>query len=530
MSPSLATRVFVGLAVLLLPAMVAASFDFGVTWDEWERHHNGVNVWNFLRGLRPRDSFAETGGHLYPGLFDTICVALEPWIPVNRWTLRHIINAIFGWIGIVYTGRLAGRLFGPWAGVLALILLTLSPRFFAHSMNNPKDAPFAAMSMVALFYISTVSPRWPYISLPSGVAVTLALALALSVRSGAVLYLGYFGLLVFAYVLAERTTDWRRLADTAARVVAVAVGMLLLGTIFWPWAGGGPLHRPILALLGVSNYEWDGSVLYRMWEYAGDSLPWHYLPWWFLISTPPVVLLGAAGSLLLFGGRATAQRALALWAITLFPVVAAVARGSTVYDGVRHFLFIQPILVVLAAAGWTEVHSRAKTLWQRRAVLAVLVSLILSALVFMVRFHPNQGVYFNALVGGPRGAFLRYDMDYWGNCMLQAVEWGAAVARATGTPLRVSGYPPHLVELNAERYPEVTFVPQSRNNHHFEITLMRGTRPGLRTLLRQPAAHRVRTPDGAVLCTITRGPAYAELRDVPGDNGEGRTPRQALHK
>src|SRR5688572_6992841 len=195
MSPSLATRAFVGLAVLLLPTMVAASFDFGVTWDEWERHHNGVNVWNFLRGLRPREAFAETGGHLYPGLFDTICVALEPWIPVNRWTLRHIINAIFGWIGIVYTGRLAGRLFGPWPGLLALILLTLSPRFFAHSMNNPKDAPFAAMSMVALFYISTVSPRWPYISLTSGVTITVALALALSVRSGAVLYLGYFGLL-----------------------------------------------------------------------------------------------------------------------------------------------------------------------------------------------------------------------------------------------------------------------------------------------------------------------------------------------
>ena len=524
MSPSLATRAFVGLAVLLLPTMVAASFDFGVTWDEWERHHNGVNVWNFLRGLRPREAFAETGGHLYPGLFDTICVALEPWIPVNRWTLRHIINAIFGWIGIVYTGRLAGRLFGPWPGLLALILLTLSPRFFAHSMNNPKDAPFAAMSMVALFYISTVSPRWPYISLTSGVTITVALALALSVRSGAVLYLGYFGLLVGAYVLAERTTDWRRLADTAARVLAVAVGMLLLGTIFWPWAGGAPLHRPILALLGVSNYDWEGSVLYRMWEYPGDSLPWHYLPWWFLISTSPVVLLGALCSTLRFADRATAARTAALWAVTILPVAAALARGSTVYDGVRHFLFIQPILVILAAAGWTEVHSRAKTLWQRRAVMAVLASLILSALAFMVRFHPNQGVYFNALVGGPRGASLRYDMDYWGNCMLQAVEWTAGLARSSGTRVRVSGEPPHLVELNAERYPEVAFVPQSAERHHLEIILMRGSRPDLRAHLRKPAVHRVRTPDGAVLCTIIPGPAYAEISELPGGHADGRVP------
>ncbi|MGH8635535.1 MAG: hypothetical protein ACREUZ_00210, partial [Burkholderiales bacterium] len=108
------------LAAVLLPVMILASFDFGVTWDEKDRHRNGELVWQFLRGLRARSAFAETGGHLYPGMFDTICAALETWIPWNRYEVRHAVNAVFGWIGIVYCGRLAARLFGPWAGPLGL--------------------------------------------------------------------------------------------------------------------------------------------------------------------------------------------------------------------------------------------------------------------------------------------------------------------------------------------------------------------------------------------------------------------------
>ena len=45
-----------------------------------------------------------------------------------------------------------------------MILLVTSPRYFADAMNNPKDLPFAAMSLAALYYISTISPRWPYLS------------------------------------------------------------------------------------------------------------------------------------------------------------------------------------------------------------------------------------------------------------------------------------------------------------------------------------------------------------------------------
>jgi hypothetical protein len=495
----------------LLPLMVAASFDFGVTWDEHDRHTYGVKVWEFLRGLRERSSFAETGGHVYPGLFDTLCAALESWVPLHPFVLRHVVNAIFGWIGIVYSGRLAARLFGPWAGVLAVVLLGLAPRYFAASMNNPKDLPFAAMAMMALYYISTVSPRWPYLPPGAAIKITISIALALNIRVGALLYLGYLGLLVAAIVIADRCSDWRRLAITGAQLAAIAVAVLLIGTIFWPWAGAAPLTRPFQALVGAAGYRWEGFVLFNGFEYDATRLPWYYAPWWFIISTQPAVLVGAACSILFVFDRQDRWRRIALWFVVSFPLVTAIVMRSTLYDGVRHLMFLRPVLVVLAVGGWAQLLQRHPRGRFRTAAALVLAWSVGSVLVFDVRFHPNQGVYFNSLVGGPAGAYKRYEMDYWGNCVLQGVEWAANVANSLDTTVRISGNPAHIVLLDAQRFPRVRFISESENSHHMYINTARGLRSEFRNVANDPALYRVRTPDGAVLCSVVAGPAIGEL-------------------
>ena len=515
------------IAAILLPIMVLSSFDFGVTWDEKDRHKNGELIWQFLRGLRSRSAFAETGGHLYPGLFDVICAALEGWVPLERYVFRHVVNATFGWIGVVFCGRLAARLFGAWAGPLAMVLLASSPRYFADSMNNPKDLPFAAMTVVALFYISAVSPRWPHVSWTAALKIAVALGLALSIRVGAVVYVGYFGLILGAYVLAERRPNLRRLADTTARVLTVVLLTLLVGTVFWPWAGGAPLVRPFLALQGAANYPWNGLVLFNGHEYRADELPWYYAPWWFLISTPPVVLAGVALSPFVWSSRADLARTVALWLMAIIPVVAGIVMHSTLYDGIRHLEFVYPVLVLLSTAGWVGLLRRTRPAWLRPAAAAGLAVGIASVVIFHVRFHPNQGVYFNALVGGPRGAFTRYDMDYWGNCMLQAVEWSVDTARSSGVTVTISGNPWHIVQLDSERFPEVAFTYPQHRRHYLQITLARGSILSLRGLAREPALYRVRTPDGVVLCTVTPGPAYGELEALRARRGIARSNPEA---
>jgi hypothetical protein len=504
---------FVVLALALLPIMVLASFDFGVTWDEKSRHRYGELVWEFLSGARARTStYVEDGGHLYGGLFDAICAAVERHVAVDRYVLRHAINAVFGWIGVLYVGRLAGRLFGQWAGVLALVLIVSSPRYFADSMNNPKDLPFAAATAAVVYYLSTMSLSWPYLSRWTAVKIVVWLAVALNIRAAALLYLGYFGLLIGAYVLAERQFGCRRLADTAMRVAAVTVAVLVLGTVFWPWAVASPLIRPIQALLAFSNAPFAADVLFNGHPVPSNDLPWYYVPVWLLISTPPVVLIGLLLAPL-SSDRRWRPRLYVLSAIAVFPMALVILQRSTLYDGVRHLLFIYPVIVALAAGGWAAWLARDRDPWVRRVAAAMLIAGLINVLAFDVRAHPNQSAYFNELVGGPRGAFGRYDMDYWGNCVLQAVAWSAKTAQLSSVAVTISGEPFQVIQLDAERFHQLFYTLPYRNEHELDVRLARGSTEGVSGLAnRLDALYRVTTPDGALLCAVVPGPEFARLQ------------------
>ena len=275
---------------------------------------------------------------------------------------------------------------------------------------------------------------------------------ALNIRPAALFYFGFFGLLLAIFVLVERTRDWQRLTVTAVRAAIVVVAALFVGTLFWPWAHQAPLTRPFLALFEASEYPWAGQVLFDGRNYRAPDLPWYYPLRWLLISTPPVVLVGLVLAALP-ASRLWTMRRLALAFVVLLPITLIFAKDSTLYDGVRHLLFIYPAMVVLAASGWAALLSPTRPRWTRVVAGLVLVAGVLHVLTFQIRSHPNQTVYFNELAGGPRGAFTRFDLDYWGNCMLQAVAWTAAKARAEGREIAVSGWPAHLVELNADDFP-----------------------------------------------------------------------------
>jgi hypothetical protein len=231
-----------------------------------------------------------------------------------------------------------------------------------------------------------------------------------------------------------------------------------------------------------------------------------------MISTPPVVI---AGVVLSFSGRrpGDAARKAGLWIVGLLPLLVVIVKKSTLYDGIRHLLFIYPVFVVLAAAGWSEWLSGPRPRVVRFGIAALLATGLVNILTFNLRAYPNQIVYFNELVGGPRGAFARFDMDYWGNCVFQTVSWSAKVAELSGMPITVSGNPADLIQLDAQRFHQVSFAPPQRNQHHLILRLNRGPISGVTELAaREDALYRVQTPDGAVLCAVFPGPAFEALQ------------------
>ena len=502
--------------VVLLPLMLLVSPDYGATWDEELQQQRGENIVGYYLGHVDHLDVTENGSQFYGAPFDVLVVGLQQIVTADPYVVRHVLNAGVGWLGIVLCGLLAARLFGPATSLLAMVLLASTPRYFGHAMNNPKDIPFAAAATLVLYVLSRLPVRPPFFTYRTALAMVVALGLALNIRPGALLFLVYLGVLLLYRLQQQRLIQARPIVETAGWVGAITVGSLIVGSVFWPWALERPLIGPILGLAQVSKFGWTSYMLFNGRDVFGLDTPWDYVPRWALLTLPIGVLIGLTLSLRLL--RPSDERhgtAVALWAVVLFPVVYIIGMRATMYDGIRHLLFIFPPIAVLAAAGWISALQRGSVMMRVLVTAALLVAIARPAL-FIVQEHPNQVVYFNELAGGPAGAYGRYEMDYWGNCLLQAVQAVDAMTPDTVRPI-VSGRPLHIVRGDARRYPRITVTEREAGQHAFELVLLRGSRAEVLQLAARPdALARITTRDGALLCTVLPGPAYGRQAAIPG--------------
>lgn len=496
----------------LLPLMIFLSRDFGVTWDELTRQRFGERLVEYYQGEFDLERFETDGSRLYGGLFDLTAVGLQRLLPLDPYVVRHGLNAFFGWLGIVACALLATRLAGPWAGLLAAGFAAAAPRYFGHSMNNPKDIPFAALGAWSLFAMSGIRATYPYLPLKVAAGIGLAIGFSLSVRPGGLLFFAYAAGLVLVAIIASRERSVRRLAATAGSFVVLTFVATTVPIPFWPWLQTHPYIGLIDAVRGVSDVGWDGALLFNGRAVRASEVPWTYIPIWLAYTTPIVVL---AGALLSVGRLSTGWRnaapVAALWFAVLFPIAYVILRHSTIYDGIRQLLFVMPPLFVVSALGWWWCLT-ALAGWHRAIGAGVLAIGLLEPIAFQARNHPNQVVYFNPLLGGPRNAIQRFDMDYWGNCLFQAMRHAAPLAREARMPVAVSGRQWRQMLLSAPRVPQVIVTNNDRPGHHLELVLLRGLKNEVvQSIHRTDIVYKVTTADGTPLCIAVPGPRYPEL-------------------
>ncbi len=101
----------------------------------------------------------------------------------------------------------------------------------------------------------------------------------------------------------------------------------------------------------------------------------------------------------------------------------AIAHGSPIYNGLRQFLFILPGVGAIAAAGLIWSYQQLVGRVQRFFALTGMTVAMSAIAVTMITLHPHQYVYFNWISGGLPAAYGRYDTDYWGLSLREAIEW-----------------------------------------------------------------------------------------------------------
>jgi hypothetical protein len=383
----------------------------------------------------------------------------------------------------------------------------------AHAMNNPKDAPFAALATAALLVIASLPRQFPNLPLRHAVVLGVTIGLCVGMRPGGLLFAGYGALWSLAGIVANRDLDFRHLAQTSGAFVIVIVLALLVPMPVWPYLWERPIIGVFEASERVAHYDWMGAVLFQGRDIRSYELPWTYARVWLVLTTPLVVFAGAIASLADLRHRGLRRSTVVgLWFAVVFPIVYVIVRHSVLYDGIRHLLFVLPPLVALAAIGW-DAALRATSGPARGAVAALLVIGVAEPILFQLCNHPNQVVYFQPLAGGPAAMVGRFDMDYWGKCLFEAMHDADAVGHTIGRPVTISDHQYGLLRRNAPRVRAVAVSRPSEAIHELELYLLRGRRRDLATFAaRSDILWQVATTDGAPLCAVVSGPQYNQLR------------------
>jgi hypothetical protein len=229
----------------------------------------------------------------------------------------------------------------------------------------------------------------------------------------------------------------RYLVQIVMRCAAVVGIGWLTAIALWPWLQiGNPLQQFKTALVHFANMPMAFEFPHwgeRIWT---NALPRSYIPNELLARLPEAFLILLAVALvcairlavtLLLETRwrpdrkaAVREAILALarergiflvCLAVILPLAFLIVQRATIYDGVRHVLFVIPMLALLAGVGLAA----TLPLLGRAPLAAALVGGTYAGVVVLhlARLHPLEYVAINAFAGGTREAYDKFEQDYW---------------------------------------------------------------------------------------------------------------------
>ena len=242
------------------------------------------------------------------------------------------------------------------------------------------------------------------------------------------------GLLIAIYAL-------RNMGKNALPTLAIYAGIALVALYAtWPYLWPDPVGRLIVSLRVMSQYPWPGQVLFNGVQYESTDIPRTYLPVLLGIQlTEPVWVLFFAGLVVAILGFVKKREHVELLALTaiwfVLPLAGFIVSHTPLYDNFRQVFFILPPVFLMAGVVFEKVKWRA---W-------LIPLVILPGVIGILRLHPYEYIYYNTFIGGEKGAFRRFELDYWGTSYREAADWLNEVA-PPNADVWVDG-PAHLLDM-----------------------------------------------------------------------------------
>ena len=379
--------------------------------------------------------FLQKGQDLPPAISDHF-----PLQDKGYFFFKHKVTFIFSliaYIGVIATAAVFTGRKWAWMGI---IILALFPRYWGHSFFNMKDIPFAALYSLSGFLTIFLVNKFLKDGFDTGIgrnklsllsfSYGVLLGLTSSIRLGGMIFLPIFIITLLSILIFDKRRSLGKIIYVSLMhflLILTACSLIIL--LLHPSSWNDPISWFIRSIKELSYYtDYPLGVRYFYENLSAGKLPWHYLPVWFLITTPiPTIALAATGFIIyVFRFNQIPKRMKISFVILVLQIVSlpiiAIMKGSIIYDGIRHFLFIVPGIVVLASIGACEMFRILKAT-QLKIVFSVALIVAYSNVLFdMGSLHPYEYVYFNQFVRD-KDLGEKFETDYWALSFREATEW-----------------------------------------------------------------------------------------------------------
>jgi len=528
------------LALIMLGALLWISRDAGISGDEEVHYQHSEMVYHYFSSLGHDQSSINTPKtHLqyYGQTFDNLVTILIHWFGIEDiYGFRHLMSSLSGWLTIVVTALFAAYFSGYGAAIFVLILFAVSPTFLGHAQNNLKDIPFALAYISSIYYSLKLVYSEGKPSKQTILLLILSIGFAIGIRIGGVLVLFYLGLFMFLKIaldwINQKNLDLIQLKKFMILLFIISISGYILGLLTWPYALQNPLLNPWKAYRVMTNFPTTVHQIFEGNFDWSDFHPWYYLPKYMAITIPLIVFTGLGTFIFTFKKNYSDDQKMQLLLLIftiLFPLIFVLLKGSNLYGSWRHFLFVYPSIILIAALGFHNFFTRFKHRLIRMAGIGLLMVLSFHPLKFMAANHPYYYLYYNQLVGGLKGAYGNYETDYYYHSMRQGTEWLQQFLKNEPQigPIIVGGNFPVQWYFRKDKNIQFVYIPyQNRSDYNWDYAIIANSYISPCQLKNKtwPPANTIHTitADGVPICAIIKRGSKDDLEGLSalkkGDN------------
>lgn len=427
-------KIFFVFFLLFLLAFIFLTYkDYGVVFDEKVflmvgRYYtalilNTLAIPHNLIGTR----FEQANIHIktHGVVFDVFVFFLTLFFNRFSFELYHLLKALLSLPTFILLFSIVKKLLNEKLAVASVIFLALFPRFYGDIFVNSVDVPNAFFFSLAFFYfLYFLKSNQAFLK---QIFFSLILAVLVSQRALFVYVLGVDLAVLFLF---NRLVKKENLKDLIFKTLTVFVSTVVFAHLTHPYLFQNPVKGVIEMMTAAQKFPFQAAVLFDGQLFEAAKLPWYYLPKTMLITIPEAILflffLGIFYLLSFFlkKNSGLTQKIISLYLLLLFfaPILINFFLRPLLYDSWRHFLFLTVPLIVIACFGVDYLLNIKIKVVFFASLFFVGLNLFLVGRE-MVQLHPYQYIYYNSLIGGLKGAYLKYETDYWGVSYKEGVYW-----------------------------------------------------------------------------------------------------------